>query len=56
MMAQVNFPSALWAATSVEAGYPHGRHVKCIGEMVRPMCGDTPWGVLVRDASLLNAR
>ena len=56
MMAQTYFPNALRTATSVEAGYPHQRHVKRIGEMVRPICGGTAWGILARDVSLSTAR
>ncbi|MEI8220733.1 MAG: hypothetical protein WCH91_08860, partial [bacterium] len=56
MMAQTYLPNALTTATSVEAGYPHQRHVKRIGQMVRPISGGTPWGILARDASLSNAR
>lgn len=56
MMAQTSLPNALSTATSVEAGYPHRRHVKRIGEMVRPICGGANWGILARDASLSNAR
>ena len=56
MMAQTYLPNALTTATSVEAGYPHQRYVKRIGQMVRPIRGGTPWGILARDASLSNAR
>ena len=56
MMAQTDLPNALRTATFVKAGYPQQRHVKRIGEMVRPICGGTPRGILARDASLSNAR